>query len=61
MKRLSIALALSLLSATAAFAASDTERCNAAQQNWVNGSGTTCAITDQNNDQNNNRRMLEAA
>ncbi|MFT3673214.1 hypothetical protein [Aestuariivirga sp.] len=47
MKRLSIALALSLLSATAAFADS-TERCNPAQQNWVNGSQTTCSITDQN-------------
>jgi len=47
MNRLSIALALSLLSATAAFADS-TERCNPAQQNWVNGSQTTCSIIDRN-------------
>ncbi len=61
MKRLSIALALSLLSATAAFAApAEKERCNAAQQNWMNGSGTTCAITDQNNEQNNYRQLREA-
>jgi len=49
MNRLSIAIALTLLSATAALADS-TERCNPAQQNWVNGSQTTCSITDRNHD-----------
>lgn len=47
MKRLSIAIALTLLSATAALA-DNTERCNPAQQNWMNGSQTTCSITDRN-------------
>ena len=47
MNRLSIAIALTLLSATAALA-DNTERCNPAQQNWMNGSQTTCSITDRN-------------
>ncbi|MBL8791241.1 MAG: hypothetical protein JNM45_12140 [Rhizobiales bacterium] len=57
MKRLSIALAFSLLSASAAFAAPDTSKpCNAAIQNWLNGSQTTCSITDENKDPQERRQ-----
>ena len=60
MKRLSIALALSLLSATAAFAETNSQQCNPAQQNWMNGSGTTCSIIDQNSKKDDYRQMREA-
>lgn len=58
MKSIFIALAVSAFAATAAFAET-LPNCNPAQQNWVNGSGDTCSVTDRNNTERERRMAVK--
>ncbi len=58
MTRFALALAFTALSAASAFA--DTPaNCTPAQQNWVNASGFTCPVQDQNNENNDRNYRME--